>query len=51
MNDWLAIDGAYGERGGQILRTSLALPQSSDSPFIWSISAPAGAILASPRNT
>lgn len=33
MTDWIAIDGAEGEGGGQILRTALALSLVTGRPF------------------
>jgi RNA 3'-terminal phosphate cyclase (ATP) len=33
MTDWITIDGAEGEGGGQILRTALALSLVSGRPF------------------
>ena len=34
MSDWLTIDGSYGEGGGQILRSSLALSLVTGRPVV-----------------
>lgn len=40
MNDTLALDGAYGEGGGQILRTALSLSAITGRPLhLWNIRA------------